>query len=112
MVTRYCDNEISGKASVTPADLAGALNQLYRANGPNGPPRRFVVTLESLRAFAGRSHLRPEFVNKVGHELAWCGILMSWPRSGDAGTNIGFVSEEIVERWRRVRRSFSKCPEL
>src|SRR5437660_607179 len=76
-------NLSAADTDLTPTDLAGVLDQLYRARHSDGPPRRFCVAAEDLRELAGRTHLRPEFVNKAARELeAHYGILMSRPRGG------------------------------
>jgi hypothetical protein len=93
---------VPADADLTPADLAGVLDQLYRARHSSGPPRRFSATTGDLRELAGRRHLRPEFIEKAGRELeASYGILMSHPRAG-AGTLLGFASRRIFASWQVV----------
>jgi hypothetical protein len=86
-------------ADLSPDEVAGVLDQLYRV-GANGLPRRFHLSSEQLRSFAGRSRsLRPEFYDQVAVELE-CRylILMSYPRLGRGGT-LGFASLVITEGW-------------
>jgi hypothetical protein len=86
-------------ADLTPIDVAGILDQLYRAS-VDGLPRRFRMSSEELRDFAGRRRsLRPEFFDQVALELE-CrySILMSYPRLGRHGV-LGFVSSRFAESW-------------
>ena len=83
---------------LTTGDVAGVLDQLYRAAGPE--PRRFYLRNEELQKLAGRTRsLRPEFFDQTGSELDIChSILMSYPRL-DRGGTLGFVSLVFAERW-------------
>lgn len=83
---------------LAPRDVAGVLDQLYRA--ANGVPRRFYLRSEDLRVMARRERaLRPEFFEETDQQLEVVhSILMSYPRLGRGGV-LGFVSSRVAESW-------------
>jgi hypothetical protein len=84
-------------ADLSPRDVGGILDQLYRA--ATGQPRRFYLRREDLKALAGRKRARPEFFEEIGRELEIVhSILMSYPRLA-RGWLIGFVSERLAQGW-------------
>jgi hypothetical protein len=85
-------------ADLSAHDVAGGLDQLYRA--AKSLPRRFHLRSEDLRIFAKRERsLRPEFIDQVAEELeGYYSILMSYPRLGRGGV-LGFASSRIAQNW-------------
>jgi|SRR5215472_9241020 len=85
-------------AALRPEQVAGVLDQVYRA--ATGAPRRFYLSNQRLSQLAGRTRaLRPEFFEKMGFELEYCHtILISYPRLDPGGT-LGFVSTVFAEQW-------------
>src|SRR6266851_6592264 len=84
---------------LSPHDVAGVLDQLYRAAN-DGVPHRFYLRSEDLKMLARRERsLRPEFFEETARELEIChSILMSYPRLARGGV-LGFVSLRVAENW-------------
>lgn len=86
----------------TASEIAGVLDEIYRAADPRKVPRRFILGTNDLRDMAGRTRpLRWEFLGQVGFLLERrYYILMSHPRKG--GQRWGFVSTRFAETWPAV----------
>src|SRR3954470_3935255 len=83
---------------LTSQEVAGVLDQLYRA-ASDGGPRRFNLPGADLKRLAGRKRGRVEFFEDVGGELEIIhSILMSYPRFG-RGEVLGFASLRVAEGW-------------